>query len=107
MWPGLTDISASVDFTGLAEAADQCGLEVSGYTTQSMFLLACGVDEVVAGADSLPARKRISINSQVRRLTLPGEMGERFQVMGLSRGLDADLADNLRGFSIIDLCHRL
>lgn len=106
-WPGLTDISASVDFTALAEAADACGLEVSGYTTQAMFLLGCGMDEVIAGADSLPARQRISVNSQVRRLTLPGEMGERFQVMALSRGLDEDLVDNLKGFSLTDLCHRL
>jgi SAM-dependent MidA family methyltransferase len=106
-WPGLTDISASVDFTALAEAADACGLEVSGYTTQAMFLLGCGMDEVIAGADSLPARQRISVNSQVRRLTLPGEMGERFQVMALSRGLDEDLVDNLKGFSLNDLCHRL
>lgn len=106
-WPGLTDISASVDFTALAEAADACGLEVSGYTTQAMFLLGCDMDEVIAGADSLPARQRISVNSQVRRLTLPGEMGERFQVMALSRGLDGDLVDDLKGFSISDLCHRL
>ena len=106
-WPGLTDISASVDFTALAEAADMCGFEVCGYTTQSMFLLACGMDEVIAGAESLPARERISINSQVRRLTLPGEMGERFQVMALGRGLDGDLGDELKGFSITDLCHRL
>jgi len=91
-WPGLTDM---------------CGLEVSGYTTQSMFLLACGMDEMIAGTDSLPASERISINSQVRRLTLPGEMGERFQAMALSRGLDDDLAEDLRGFSIFDLCHRL
>ena len=55
MWPGLTDISASVDFTALAEAADFCGLEVSGYTTQAMFLLACGLDEILGGCASLPA----------------------------------------------------
>ncbi len=53
-WPGLTDISASVDFTALAEAADGCGLEVSGYTTQAMFLLGCGLDEVLAGSEHFP-----------------------------------------------------
>ncbi len=107
MWPGLTDISASVDFTALAEAADNCGLEVSGYTTQAMFLLACGLDKILAGNEHLSERERIRINNQVRVLTLPGEMGERFQVMALSRGLDARTADNLSGFSIGDLCHRL
>jgi len=106
-WPGLTDISASVDFTALAEAADECGLEVSGYTTQVMFLMACGLDQVISEAMLLPEKERISMNNQVRRLTLPGEMGERFQVMALSRGLEEDLSDDLIGFSISDLCHRL
>jgi len=107
MWPGLTDISASVDFTALAEAADFCGLEVSGYTTQVMFLMASGLDEVLAESRLLSARDRIKMNNQVSRLTLPGEMGERFQVMALSRGLEDELSDDLIGFSLADLCHRL
>ena len=106
-WPGLTDISASVDFTALAESADQCGLEVSGYTTQAMFLMGSGLDDVLAGIESLPDKERIGLNSQVLRLTLPGEMGERFQVMALSRGLGEALGENLIGFSLADLCHRL
>jgi SAM-dependent MidA family methyltransferase len=106
-WPGLTDISASVDFTALAEAADSCGLGVSGYTTQAMFLLASGLDEVLADFESLSEPERLKMNNQVRSLTLPGEMGERFQVMALSRGLDEDLCDGLRGFSLSDLRHRL
>mgnify|MGYP001546885133 CR=1 FL=1 len=106
-WPGLTDISASVDFTALAEAADSCGLGVSGYTTQAMFLMACGLDEVLEGLELLPDRERLNLNNQVLRLTLPGEMGERFQVMALDRGLDEELADDLLGFSLGDLCHRL
>jgi SAM-dependent MidA family methyltransferase len=85
-WPGLTDISASVDFTALAEAADVCGLEVSGYTTQVMFLLACGLENVLRESESLSEAERLTLNNQVRRLTLPGEMGERFQLMALSRG---------------------
>lgn len=106
-WPGLTDISASVDFTALAEAADACGLEVSGYTTQAMFLLANGLDQVITSGESLSEKERLLINNQVRQLTLPGEMGERFQVMALSRGLDEALSDNLQGFSLSDLRYRL
>ena len=106
-WPGLTDISASVDFTALAEAADICGLEVNGYTTQAMFLMASGLDEVLAGFGLLPDKQRLKMNSQVLRLTLPGEMGERFQVMALSRDLEDELSDDLIGFSLNDLCHRL
>lgn len=106
-WPGLTDISASVDFTALAEAADQCGLYVCGYTTQAMFLMACGLDEVLSELVTLPEKERITMNNQVRRLTLPGEMGERFQVMALARGLDEDFCEGLRGFLLGDSCHRL
>ena len=106
-WPGLTDISASVDFTALAEAADLCGLEVSGYTSQAMFLLACGLDKILAEFEVLSERERLVTNNQVRRLTLPEEMGERFQVMALSRGLDPNLIENLQGFSINDLSYRL
>jgi len=107
MWPGLTDISASVDFSALAEAADFCGLEVSGYATQAMFLLACGLDNILAEIELLAETERLKMNNQVRRLTLPGEMGERFQVMALSRGLDEDLCGDLRGFSFTDLRYRL
>lgn len=106
-WPGLTDISASVDFTALAEAADHCGLEVSGYTTQAMFLLACGLDKILAEFELLSERERLAMNNQVRRLTLPEEMGERFQVMALSRELDENLCDDLTGFSLSDLLYRL
>jgi SAM-dependent MidA family methyltransferase len=72
-----------------------------------MFLLACGLDRILAQAESLPAKERLSLNNQVRRLTLPAEMGERFQVMALSRGLDEETGNDLIGFSLSDLCHRL
>jgi SAM-dependent MidA family methyltransferase len=107
IWPGLTDISASVDFTALAEAADFCELEVCGYTTQAMFLLACGLDELLVEFQLLSERDRLKKHNQVRHLTLPGEMGERFQVMALGRGLDEDLSEKLLGFSMADYCHKL
>ncbi len=106
-WPGLTDISASVDFTALAEAADDCGLDVCGYTTQAMFLLSSGLDTIMAGFDNLSEAEHLAMNNQVRRLTMPGEMGERFQIMALGRGLDAQLCDELQGFSAADLRYRL
>lgn len=107
MWPGLTDISTSVDFTALAEAADQCGLEVSGYTSQAMFLLGCGLQDVIQTFQSLTEKQRIRKNIEVRKLTLPEEMGERFQVMALSRGLAEKISENLRGFALSDLRYRL
>ena len=72
-----------------------------------MFLLACGLDKLLVESGSLSERERLKLNNQVRRLTLPGEMGERFQVMALSRGLDKDLSEDLLGFSFADYCHRL
>ena len=106
-WPGLTDISTSVDFTALAEAADDCGLDVCGYTTQAMFLLSSGLDAIMAGFADLGEAERLDMNNQVRRLTMPGEMGERFQVMALGRGLSDQLCGNLQGFSAADLRYRL
>lgn len=106
-WPGLTDLSASVDFTALAEAADVCGLEVSGYTSQSMFLIACGLEQVVKHHAGLTAAEQLRKTNEIRKLTLPGEMGERFQVMALSRGLDESCSENLRGFALADWRNRL
>jgi len=107
VWPGLTDISASVDFTALAEAADSCGFEVSGYTSQAMFLLGCGLEDVILSLQSLSEKERVLKNIEVRKLTLPGEMGERFQVMALCRGLSEELSEGLRGFALRDLRYRL
>jgi len=102
-WPGLQDITAWVDFTALAEAADGHGLDVEGYTSQCMFLIGCGLDRVLTQFGSASTDGGLAINAQARQLTLPGMMGEKFQVMGLGRGLNTTLA----GFSLQDLRYRL
>ena len=104
--PGLQDITAWVDFTALAEAADSCRLDVAGYTSQAMFLLGCGLDAVLA--ERLPdcADEGLALRAEARQLTLPGMMGERFQVMGLGRDL-ASPGQPLAGFSLQDLRYRL
>jgi SAM-dependent MidA family methyltransferase len=102
-WPGLQDITAFVDFTALAESADLSGLRVEGYTSQVMFLLACGLEQVLTRQIALSEDGGMSLNAQARQLTMPGMMGERFQVMGLGR----DLGFPLSGFKLLDLCHRL
>ena len=102
-WPGLQDITAFVDFTLLAEASDRCGLQVEGYTNQAMFLLGCGLDQVLGAQTTASGDGGVALNAQARQLTLPGMMGERFQVMGLGR----DLGIPLKGFSLLDLRHRL
>ena len=101
--PGLQDITAWVDFTALAEAADECGLSVDGYTSQAMFLLGCGLDRVLSEWTAEAEDGGLALNAEARQLTLPGMMGERFQVMGLGRGLQREPL----AFSLRDLRYRL
>jgi SAM-dependent MidA family methyltransferase len=102
-WPGLQDITAWVDFTALAEASLDCGLELEGYSTQAMFLLGCGLEEAMANLLDGRTDAAPELSAEARHLTMPGMMGERFQVMGLGRGI----GQPLRGFSLQDLRHRL
>jgi len=101
---GLQDLTASVDFTALAEAGTLAGFEFQGYSTQAGFLLGNGLpsrlDAHEANAGSEP--ERLALRQQVRILTQPHEMGERFQVMGFARDVAFDAA-----FAAGDLSHRL
>ena len=89
--PGLNDLTASVDFTALAEACNSAGFDVAAYLPQAHFLIAAGLQDVFEHAyEHAPddaARHRLA--QQVKKLTLPDQMGERFQAMLLARGLPA------------------
>ena len=89
-WPGLNDLTASVDFTALAEAGNSAGFGVAAYLPQAQFLLASGLqaafEQAHAQAGDDFARHRLA--QEVRRLTMPEQMGERFQAMLFARGLD-------------------
>jgi SAM-dependent MidA family methyltransferase len=76
---GLKDITAHVNFTGLALAAQEAGLPVLGYTSQARFLMNCGLVERLAQA---PLAQRIA----GQRLIAEHEMGELFKVIGFHRG---------------------
>jgi SAM-dependent MidA family methyltransferase len=88
--PGLNDLTASVDFTALADAGMQAGFALVNYLPQSAFLMAAGLppafEAAFAAAPDEAARYRLA--QQVKRLTLPEQMGERFQAMLFARGLD-------------------
>src|SRR5690606_7875303 len=71
---GLQDLTASVDFTALAEAGTGAGFGLVGYATQAQFLLASGLPERLAHMDALPEVERLCIANEARRLTLPGDM---------------------------------
>lgn len=101
VWPGLTDLSAFVDFTAVAEAGHDAGLDVAGFTSQAGFLLSMGVHELVDEADN--DTERMQRAGELKRLTLPAEMGEKFKVLGLTRDFDK----RLNGFELMSQLHRL
>ena len=84
---GLQDITAHVDFTALAKAA---GLDVAGFTTQSEFLLGCGLLDPVSHLEP-GSPEFVRLTARIKRITLPGEMGEAVKVMALTRGIEAPL----------------
>ena len=89
LWPGLQDLTASVDFTALAEAGTQAGFELEGYCTQAGFLLGNGLPERLEEAQTRADETRMQrLRNEAKQLTLPSEMGERFQVMGFSRDVE-------------------
>ena len=102
-WPGLQDITAFVNFTDVAYAADSLSMGVAGYTTQAAFLLANGLSELHAEQVSDDVQRQVILSQQVKTLTLPTEMGERFKVMALTKNYD----EPLKGFSMLDLRNRL
>lgn len=103
-WPGLQDITASVDFTALAEAGVGAGFEFSGYCSQASFLLGNGLQDNLQALEAQTAddAARHNLRQQAKALTLPSEMGERFQAIGFQRGVELDAA-----FLVGDLSHRL
>ncbi len=103
LYPGLQDITASVDFTTVAETAVDAGLHVSGFTTQAHFLIACGLDQFVSEYETDDVVGRSKMTHQVSKLTMPGEMGEKFKFIGLTKKLDNQLC----GFDFIDQRSRL
>ena len=86
--PGLQDITAHVDFTAMARAAQSAGAEVMGYTTQAYFLISCGLAVMVSGGDPSMTLSRLKVTSAVSRLISPSEMGELFKVLGIGCGVD-------------------
>jgi len=94
--PGDKDITAHVDFTGIALAAQAAGLEVLGYTSQARFLMNCGLLDLLQGADARSL-------SAAQKLITEHEMGELFKVIAWGRGVAFDPI----GFAAGDRTHRL
>jgi SAM-dependent MidA family methyltransferase len=98
LWlPGLNDVTAHVDFSAVAAAGSQAGLDVLGYTSQSRFLLNCGVLDLLAQS---PQPQQ---TAEAQRLLSEAEMGELIKVIAFGRGVGIPLL----GFEHGDRTHRL
>jgi len=89
--PGLNDLTASVDFTALAEAGNSAGFGVAAYLPQAQFLIGAGLQDIfeIEQAKIADEHSRYRLAQQVKKLMLPDQMGERFQAMLFARGMDA------------------
>jgi len=105
-YPGLSDITSHVDFTAVADAAFEAGLDVLGYTSQANFLMNCGIGELltskVGAGDTAPV-DAVKAQGAVNLLLSPNEMGELFKVVALGRGMKPPLL----GFTRSDRLHAL
>ena len=101
--PGIQDITAWVDFTAIAEAANGAGADIAGYVSQAQFLLGGGLDAELQDMMQSPPKRQLELSGQVKLLTLPGEMGENFKCLGVSRGIVAQPS----AFTIADRTHTL
>jgi len=95
--PGEQDITADVNFTALAAAAEASGLRTNRIITQSQFLM--GIGEANQFADAfeecrLP-QERAKVALQLKHLVTPAGMGESFHVLVASKGVDAEKASSL------------
>lgn len=96
-WPGLSDITTHVDFTAVAEAGFDAGLDVLGYTHQAGFLINCGIGELLAARQEAGGAQALRAASAVQMLLAPREMGEMFKAIALGKGIDMPLLGFARG----------
>nr|WP_315136057.1 SAM-dependent methyltransferase [Achromobacter marplatensis] len=95
--PGLQDITAHVDFTAMADAAMESGLQVLGYTSQARFLMNAGLMDLLAQLDPSDAQQYAQAVAPVQKLLSEAEMGELFKVLAVGRGVTESLAGFARG----------
>ena len=86
LWPGLSDLTAHVDFTAIADAGERAGLHVAGFSTQASFLLGCEILERLREVGAPEGVDYARAAAAVQKLLSPAEMGELFKVLLLARG---------------------
>lgn len=101
--PGLQDITAHVDFSAIARAGTEAGLELLGYASQANFLVNCGLTGLLARVSPEQPEIYLPLVAQVQKLVSPAEMGELFKAIALGKGIVGPLSGFARG----DRCHAL
>jgi SAM-dependent MidA family methyltransferase len=97
LYPGLQDITAHVEFTGIAEAGVDAGADLLGYTSQARFLMNAGITDALAEIDPSDIMHFLPAANAVQKLLSEAEMGELFKVIAFSRGIDGTLDAFARG----------
>ena len=87
LWPGLSDITAHVDFTALAQAATAEGFSLVGYTSMAAFLLNAGLLDELADLPREPESFWFAQAQAVQQLISEAEMGELFKVIAFEKNL--------------------
>jgi SAM-dependent MidA family methyltransferase len=100
---GMQDITAHVDFTAIAEAGVNNGLQLAGFTSQAQFLMNCGILDVMAKVSPHDVAQYMPMAAAAQKLLSPAEMGDLFKVVGFSKNLKTPLI----GFSSGDKSHTL
>ncbi len=101
--PGLQDITTHVDFSAIAQAGRETGLDLLGYATQSQFLVSCGITELLAEVPADNVAAYAPLAAQAQKLLSPAEMGEFFKIIALGKGVSGPLL----GFEFADKSHTL
>jgi len=100
---GLQDITAHVDFTSIAQAGVDAGLNFAGFTTQAQFLMNCGILVAMQAISPENLIDYVPMTAAAQKLLSPAEMGELFKVIAFSKALD----EAFMGFSSGDKSHTL
>jgi len=95
--PGLQDITAHVDFSAIARAGIEAGLDLHGYASQANFLINCGLTDLLARISPDDPAAYLPVVAQAQKLVSPAEMGELFKAIALGKGMSAPLPGFGRG----------
>ncbi|MES2164655.1 MAG: SAM-dependent methyltransferase [Pseudomonadota bacterium] len=86
-YPGLQDITAHVDFTAMALAAQEAGAEVLAYLNQAGFLIGAGAGDLLLRTDPADALRYLPQAKALQKLLSPAEMGELFKVLVIGKNV--------------------